>query len=405
MRVTHLEAHVVAVPPPHLGGRYWILVRLGTACGIEGVGEIYAGGLHPEVIAQAARDVFERCLAGQDPHHVERLFRLGFSSGFMQRPDPTLMGIVSGLEIACWDIIGKAAGQPVYQLLGGLVRERIRSYTYLYPTNDLGELDFADPALGAACAHEMAGRGFTAVKFDPAGVYTAYSGHHLSMPRLDHCEAYTAAVREAVGSRCDLLIGTHGQMVAASAIRLAKRLEAFDPLWFEEPVPPQDVEGMARVAAATTIPIAAGERLTTKYEFHALLSAKAASIVQMNLGRVGGLLEAKKIAALADIHGAEIAPHLYNGPVGLAANLQLASCCGNLLMVESILDGGGFHGELLKTGLAWEQGYFLPPSAPGLGIEVDFTKVAEHAPYRERRLHLEMAPSPYDVCDESPARG
>ncbi len=167
-------------------------------------------------------------------------------------------------------------------------------------------------------------QGFTAVKFDPAGPYTAYSGHQLSLDVLDRCETFCRKIREAVGNRCDLLFGTHGQMVPSSAIRLAKRLEKYDPLWFEEPVPPGQEEAMAQVAAKTTIPIATGERLTTKYEFFKLLQAGGASILQMNVGRCGGLLEAKKIASMAEAYYAQIAPHLYNGPIGAAASFQLA---------------------------------------------------------------------------------
>ena len=219
-------------------------------------------------------DVFSRYLLDHDPHHVERFWREAYSSGFTQRPDLTMMGVVSGLEMACWDIIGKAAGKPVYELLGGRVHERLRSYTYLYPKNRRGEYDYDDPDLAAECAAQNVQRGFTAVKFDPAGPYTAYSGHQLSMEVLDRCETFCRKVREAVGSKADLLFGTHGQMVPSSAIRLAKRLEKYDPLWFEEPVPPGQEGAMAQVAAHTSIPIAAGERLTTKYEFFKLLEAR-----------------------------------------------------------------------------------------------------------------------------------
>ena len=135
MKVVSLETHIVAVPPPHLGGMYWIFVKLKTACGIEGVGEIYSATFHPDAMTHIIDDVFGRYLQDKDPHHVERLWREAYSSGFTQRPDLTMMGVVSGLEMACWDIIGKAAGKPVYELLGGMVNERLRSYTYLYPKN------------------------------------------------------------------------------------------------------------------------------------------------------------------------------------------------------------------------------------------------------------------------------
>ncbi|WP_027815532.1 mandelate racemase/muconate lactonizing enzyme family protein [Paraburkholderia bannensis] len=405
MKVVALQTHVVAVPPPHLGGMYWIFVTLETDCGIQGVGEIYAATFHPDVMVPAIEDAFSRYLLDRDPHHVERLWREAYSSGFTQRPDLTMMGIVSGLEMACWDIIGKAANKPVYELLGGMVNERLRSYTYLYPKNARGEYDYDDPDLAAECAAQMVKMGFSAVKFDPAGPYTAYSGHQLSLEVLDRCETFCRKVREAVGNQADILFGTHGQMVPSSAIRLAKRLEKYDPLWFEEPVPPGQPDAMAEVAKHTSIPISAGERLTTKYEFHKLLEAGAASIIQLNVARVGGLLEAKKVATLAEVYYAQIAPHLYNGPVGAAASIQLAACTPNFLIQESIGTWGGFHAEVLKQPIQWEDGYIIPSKAPGLGVELNMDVVRAHTPYTGKRLHLQMASQPADVRDTSPARG
>ncbi|BCQ55405.1 mandelate racemase/muconate lactonizing enzyme family protein [Burkholderia gladioli] len=405
MKIVSLETFSVAVPPPHVGGMYWLFVKLRTDDGIEGVGEIYAATFHPDAMIPVIEDVFERHLLDHDPHHVERFFRACYSSGFTQRPDLTMMGVASGLEMACWDIVGKAAGKPVYELLGGKVNERLRSYTYLYPKNAKGEYDYDDPDLAAECAAENVKLGFTAVKFDPAGPYTNYSGHQLSLPVLDRCETFCRKIREAVGSQADLLFGTHGQMVPSSAIRLARRLEKYDPLWFEEPVPPGQEEAIAEVARHTSIPIATGERLTTKYEFHKLLQAGGASILQMNVGRVGGLLEAKKIATLAEVHYAQIAPHLYNGPVGAAASIQLAACTPNFLIQESIMTWSGFHSEVVKTPIRWEDGYIIPSSEPGLGIELDMDVVRAHTPYTGKRLHLQMADKPADVKDYSPAKG
>ncbi|WP_103704651.1 mandelate racemase/muconate lactonizing enzyme family protein [Paraburkholderia eburnea] len=405
MKVVAMQTHVVAVPPPHLGGMYWIFVTLQTDCGIQGVGEIYAATFHPDVMVPAIEDAFSRYLLDRDPHHVERLWREAYSSGFTQRPDLTMMGIVSGLEMACWDIIGKAADKPVYELLGGMVNDRLRSYTYLYPKNTKGEYDYDDADLAAECAAQNVKQGFTAVKFDPAGPYTAYSGHQLSLEVLDRCETFCRKVREAVGNKADILFGTHGQMVPSSAIRLAKRLEKYDPLWFEEPVPPGQPDAMAEVARHTSIPISAGERLTTKYEFHKLLEAGAASIIQLNVARVGGLLEAKKVATLAEVYYAQIAPHLYNGPVGAAASIQLAACTPNFLIQESIGTWGGFHAEVLKQPIQWEEGYIIPSKAPGLGVELNMDVVRANSPYTGKRLHLQMASQPADVRDTSPARG
>jgi len=182
-------------------------------------------------------------------------------------------------------------------------------------------------------------------------------------------------------------------MTTSGAIRLAKRLEKYDPLWLEEPVPPENVDEMAVVARSTSIPIATGERLATKYEFARLLSRQAASILQMALGRVGGILEAKKIAGMAEAHYAQIAPHLYCGPIEGAANIQISACSPNFLIQESIQTWGGFHAEILDVPIRWEDGYIIPPARPGLGVELN-EAVAEQHPYSGKGLHLEMLDRP-----------
>ena len=400
MQVNKLTTYIVSTPEPHVGGMYWIFLCLETKCGIEGVGEVYSASFHPEVVVKAIEDVFGRYLKGQDPHHVERLYRECYSSGFTQRPDLTMMGVLSGLEIACWDIVGKSANKPIYELIGGRIHEKLRSYTYLYPVDKNGKHNYDDPGLGAECAIEYKEKGFTAIKFDPAGPYSAYSGHQISLNRLEHSENYCRKIREAVGDGCDILIGTHGQMTPSSAIRLAKRLEQFDPLWFEEPVPPGQSSAMAEVAKKTSIPVATGERLTSKYEFYDVLKNNSASIIQMNLGRVGGILEAKKIASLAEVYYAQIAPHVYNGPVGAAASIQLATATPNFLIQESIKTWDGFYQEVLQEPIKWAHGHIIPPTKPGLGIELNHDIVKANSPYKGRKLHLSMNPKPYSVGDD-----
>jgi len=393
MIITDVTTFVVGNPPPHFGGRYFIFLKLTTDSGIEGYGEVYSVPFHPDVVELMIKDVCDRFVINSDPFKVERLWRLVYSSGFTQRPDTSIMGILSGIEMACWDIMGKDLGKPVYELLGGQVHETLRSYTYLYPKEGDGTDVYQDPILAAQRAVEYADLGFTAVKFDPVGPYTAFDPRQLSLQALDRAESFVKNIREAVGDRCDLLFGTHGQMTPASAIRLAKRLEPYDPLWLEEPVPPENVDEMARVARATSIPIATGERLTTKYEFVRLLQAQAASILQMALGRVGGILEAKKIAGMAEANYAQIAPHLYCGPIEGAANIQLSACSPNFLILEGIEMWGGFHAEILKKPILWQEGYIVPPTEPGLGVELDEEVAAAH-PYSGRALHLEMADRP-----------
>ena len=394
MKIINAKTWVVANPPPHFGGRYFIFVKLTTDGGVQGIGEVYAATFGPHTVAQMIEDVCARFVIGADPFKIEKMWRSVYGSGYNLRPDVSLMGVLSGIEIACWDIVGKEVNKPVYELLGGRVHEKLRSYTYLYPDhNDPDAAVYADPDLAAERAAAYIARGFTAVKFDPAGPYTVYDGRQPSLDDLERSELFARRIREAVGTSADLLIGTHGQFTAAGAIRLARRLERWDPLWLEEPTPPENPKEMARVARHTSIPIATGERLTTKYEFARVLEHQAAAILQPALGRVGGILEAKKIAGMAETYYAQIAPHLYCGPVEGAANIQLAACSPNFLILEGIETWGGFHAEILKKPVQWQDGYVIPPTEPGLGVELD-EAVADAHPYTDKRLHLEMGDAP-----------
>ena len=395
MKISAIKTFVVGNQSIHRGGPYWVFVKVTTACGVVGYGEIYGVAFHPKALVAMIDDMFERHIEGADPFKIERLYRHVYSSGFSQRPDPTVMGIFSGIEIALWDIIGKAVDKPVYELMGGMVHDRLRSYTYLNaPIEAVSNQNVYDDADAAAKrALEYVEQGFTALKFDPARPYTAFDPRQLSQETLDFAAQYTARIREAVGGRCDILIGTHGQMTPAGAIRLAKRLEPYDPLWFEEPTPPDNTLGMACVARNTSIPVATGERLTTKYEFASLLRSDAAAILQMNLGRVGGLLEAKKIASMAEAFHAQVAPHLFCGPIVGAANIQISACSPNFLIMEGIEQWDGFQADILNTPIKWEEGHLLVPTAPGIGVELN-EAVAEAHPYTGDRLQLRMADDP-----------
>ena len=392
MRIAEVETLVVGNPPPGFGGRYFIFLKLTTDSGVVGWGEAYSFPFHPRVVEAMVADVAERHVLGADPFRIEWLWRRVYGSGYTQRPDTSLMAVLSAVEIACWDIVGKELGRPVYDLLGGKVRERVRSYTYLYPSGPDDPV-YTDPDAAAAAAVACVEQGFTAVKFDPVGPYSAFDPRQLSLEALDHSERFVRVLREAVGDRCDLLFGAHGQMTPAGALRLARRLEPYDPLWLEEPVPPESPEEMAKVARGTSIPIATGERLVGKHEFARVLATGAASILQPALGRVGGILETKKIAAIAEAHYAQLAPHVYCGPIEAAASIQLDACIPNFLIQESIQTWGGFYTELLNEAIRWEDGYILVPDGPGLGFELDETVARAH-PYRGDELHLDMHGEP-----------
>ncbi|MCB1312652.1 MAG: mandelate racemase/muconate lactonizing enzyme family protein [Sedimentitalea sp.] len=403
MKLQDLDIIVTAPPAPGWGGRYWILVKLTTDTGITGWGECYASSVGPEAMRAVIADVFSRHMAGENPENIELMFRRAYSSGFTQRPDLTVMGAFSGLEIACWDILGKDRDRPVHALIGGRMNERIRAYTYLYPLAQHKLTDFwTAPDQAAEAAAEMVRQGYTAVKFDPAGPYTMRGGHMPAMTDISLSVAFCNAIREAVGDRADLLFGTHGQFTTAGAIRLGQALEPYGPLWFEEPVPPDNIAEMARVARAVRIPVATGERLTTKAEFGAVLQAGAAAILQPALGRAGGIWEMKKVAALAEVYNAQMAPHLYAGPVEWAANLQLAAAIPNLLMCETIETP--FHDALIKGAIPVEEGFVELPATPGLGIEVDEDLARAH-PFTGTGLHLQMQEEPCDYVHGNAFQG
>lgn len=393
MKLTDLQVLTVAPPEGGWGGRYWTFVRVETDNGLHGWGECYAASVGPGAMEGVIRDVFARHMEGEPPENIEPMFRRAYSSGFTQRPDPTVMGAFSGLEIACWDILGKARDRPVWALIGGRMNERIRCYSYLYPLAHHPTPDFwASPEMAAEAATACLEQGYTAVKFDPAGPYTIRGGHQPAMAELSRSEVFCRILRDAVGTRADLLFGTHGQFTPAGAIRMAEAIAPFQPLWFEEPVPPDDPEGLAQVCRASSVPVATGERLTTKAEFAVALRA-GAGVLQPALGRAGGIWEGRKIATLAEVHGALVAPHLYAGPVEWVANLHLATAIPNLLMAETIETP--FHDALIGGAVRVEGGFVRLPETPGLGIDLDESLARAH-PYKGTRLHLEMQEEPPD---------
>ena len=380
MKITGVETFPIEVPPPHKGGRFWLVLGLDTDTGVRGYGEVMllASAFRPRMTALLIEDLVRTRLLGHDPYDIERLWEtLYANAGYSHYPEQTKLAIISALEMACWDIVGKDVSRPVHRLLGGAVRDRVRTYTYLYPDDDdeVGRHElWMRPDLAAGRAVHYADMGFTGVKLDPFGPWVSEDQSlgqvvpvQFSLGALDTAEAVVRAIREAVGNRCDILVGTHGQMTAAGALRVARRLEPYDPLWFEEPVPPENMAEMARVARGTRIPITTGERLTTKYDFARLIEHGAAAIFNLDVGQVGGILESRKIAGMAEAHYLQISPHVYGGPFIAAASVQLAACCPNFLIMESIERFDGLHAELVDEPIEWRDGYLIAPDRPGLG--------------------------------------
>ena len=384
LEITAVEPIAVKVPHSEGAGSAWIFLRLLTnRKDLIGYGEVYTLGIpfSPLTVARMVKDLGEDLAVGENPYHIESIFQKGYSHGYGHHPDFARMGILSAIEMACWDVVGKDLNRPVYDLLGGPVRDRIRTYTYVRdadPPLAGNTILWHNPEASAQRAKYYVDQGFTGVKLDPVqGGSKAIAEYKMVYPTQESIEALElsekviGAVRKAVGTKCDILIGTHGQFTAAGAIRFAKRLEQFDPLWLEEPVPPEDMAEMAVVARATSIPICTGERLTSKYEFARLIENKAAAILNFDLGRVGGILEARKIAAMAEAHYLQISPHVWGGPIIAAASLQLDVCTPNFLIQESMETFGGLHAELLKNPIEWKDGFIIPSRRPGLGHDLN----------------------------------
>ena len=394
MRIRDVEAFPVANPArPAIGGPFWVFLRLRTDEGIVGYGEVSVNALawRPRLIGKMIEDLVEDYLIGCEVSDLEALYARLYNAAYSHASDLTKSAITSGLEMACLDILGKATGTPAYALLGGRLRDRLRSYTYIAPGPEnahLGPGEFwRRPRDIAERAAEYVKSGFTALKIDPLPGLGGLQDHagqlvpvQWTLDVLDRAQDVIAAIREAVGNACDILIGTHGQMTASAAIRLAKRLEPYDPMWLEEPVPPEMPEEMAKVARGTTIPITAGERLTSKWEFARLIETGAVAICNLDVSQVGGLTEAKKIAALAEAHYVQISPHVFGGPLVAVASIHLSVSSPNFLIMEGNGTYTGVHRDLLDEPLQWRDGYFLPSERPGLGHSLNEELARQLAP-------------------------
>jgi galactonate dehydratase len=372
MKVADVQTFAVGNVPPYRGGRCWLFVKLITDDGIEGIGEwstahVGREGAQAQLIEALAREF----VVGASPFDVELIWQRIYAVHHDYRhPGLGSTPALSAIEMACWDIVGKALGQPIYNLLGGKFHEKLRAYAYM-PTEGIWE----NPERAGEIAADLLAKGNTACKFDP---FTPFFPLPRDFPlkTIQHVARIFQCIRDAVGDEFEVALGTHGQLTTYTAIRVAKVLEPYNPFWFEEPVPPENVDEMARVAAHTSIPIATGERLLTKYEFVEVLAKQAAQILQLDVGHCGGILESKKIAGMAEAHYAMIAPHMYCGPVAAAAAVQLATCSPNFVIQE--YNATPFHDALLVEPLQFENGFITPPVRPGLGVELDEDMVREH---------------------------
>lgn len=343
MRITRLETFFIK---PR-----WMILKIHTDEGIVGLGEPTLEG-REQTVAAAVQEM-GRFLIGQDPRRIEHLWQAVYRGQFY-RGGPILCSALSGIEQALWDITGKWLGQPVYRLLGGETRDSIRVYGWIHGDT---------PEAMAASARERAAQGFSVMKMGIPGPVNIVDSPAV----VDTVVQSVAAVRQAVGSAVQFGVDFHGRVSPAMAVRLAKVLEPYEPMFIEEPVLPENVDAMVTVARATSIPIATGERLFTKWGFREVLEKQAAAILQPDLSHAGGILEVKKIAAMAECYYAAVAPHCPLGPVALAACLQLDACIPNFLAQEHVTLGEGY----LKTAFELKGGALPLPQGPGLGIELD----------------------------------
>ncbi|MET9874276.1 mandelate racemase/muconate lactonizing enzyme family protein [Actinacidiphila glaucinigra] len=372
MRITGISTHVVGTPWRNLT---YVLVH--TDEGLTGVGETRMLG-HTDALLGYLHEAEANHIAGSDPFAVEDLVRR-MKYGDYGRAGEIVMSGIAVIEMACWDIKGKALGVPVWQLLGGKVNEKVKAYANGWYTTE------RTPEAYHKAAAAVVERGYRALKIDPFG-----TGHF----ELDHAAtAYSVslieAVRDAIGPETELLVEMHGRFSPATAIRVAKDLAPFKPSWIEEPVPPENLKALAKVAAHTDLPIATGERIHDRYEFRELFELQAADIIQPDLGHIGGINEVRKLAATAETHYVLVAPHNVGGSVLTAASLQLAGCTPNFKILEHFNDFADSEIKKVVKGapVVGEDGYFTLSDAPGLGVELDVDAAAEF-PQQQARFDL-----------------
>jgi galactonate dehydratase len=365
MKIVKLETFLA-----NAGLRNYLFVRLTTDTGLTGLGEASLEWQEQTVECLMHEWVEDRIL-GVDPRDVERivadLIRDQYQGG------STVLTAISGVEVALWDILGKEAGQPVYQLLGGRARDRLPSYANGWYGNA------QTPAEYAQRASEVVARGYRAMKFDPFG--TAWKD--LSPLEMEQAEARVKAVRDAVGAEVEIFIEVHGRLSGEAAIAMGRRLERYRLGFYEEPVSPYDLDLLKEVKAALPFPLAAGERLYMLEEFARLTSLRAVDIAQPDLCHCGGLSIGKKIAALAQQQGIRLAPHVSVGPVALCAALHFGWSTPNMFMQENFSEYDvPWRSELVRGWDLIAHGEFRLPTSPGLGIELNEAACAAH-PYRK----------------------
>jgi galactonate dehydratase len=336
----------------------WVIVKIYTDEGISGVGE--ATLEYKEQALIGALEELKRYLIGKNPLDIELHYHNMYRDSYW-RNGPVLMSALSAVESCLWDINAKALGVPVYRLLGGKFRDKVKIYVNGWFSGAKTPEEFGQKAAAAVR------RGFKALKWDPFGK----SYMNISHQELDVALRCIGAVRDGVGPDVDIIIEGHGRFNVSSAVQIAREIASFKPLWFEEPIPPDNLDALVEVRQKSPVPIAAGERLYTRYAFRELLEKGGADFIQPDISHAGGLFECKKIAAMSEVYYVSFAPHNPSGPVANAAALQLAACTPNFYILETMASDVPWRSEITNEQLHYEDGHLHIPDRPGLGIELN----------------------------------
>lgn len=360
---------ITAVTPLVLGTpwRNLTFVKVDTDEGIYGLGEVRLNNRTNALLGYLS-EAIPRYAIGHDPFDIELLTSRMMINDFGRMGEIT-MSALSILEVACWDIMGKALGQPCYRLMGGSVREKIKAYANGWYTVE------RTPEAFHAAALKVVERGYLALKIDPFGA----GRYELSLNEQARSVSLIEAVRDAIGPERDIMIEMHGRFNPATAILMAHKLQHLRPAWIEEPVPPENLPELRRVAEHVEIPIATGERLHSMNEFRPLFDLNAVDIVQPDLTHFGGITQTRRLAAWADVHNILVAPHNVGGPVSTAAALHMAACTPNFMIQEHFNDFADSWVKQAASGLPEVvDGYFALPDKPGLGVELNEAIFREH---------------------------
>ncbi len=371
MRITKLIPIVVGTPWRNL-----TIVELHTDEGLRGVGEVRMVN-HTDALLGYLDHAARTHVVGSDPFAIESLVQRMRHSDY-DRAGAIVMSGVAAVEIACWDLVGKALGQPIYRLLGGEVRQEVKAYANGWYTVERTPEEFH------AAAQRAVALGYRALKLDPFGSVGINTGDYEIAEALLLVEA----VRDAIGLDAELFIEMHGRFSPTTATLISRELERYKPAWIEEPIPPENVGALAKVAGHSRIPIATGERIHSRHEFRELLERQLVDVIQPDITMMGGLRETSKLASWADVYYVSVAPHNVGGPISTAAALHFGVATPNFRILEHFNDfDEPFVHELAPGGPQVRDGFFALPEGPGLGIDLDVDLAAEHP---RRAIHFNL---------------